>query len=360
MTPRILGIRCALIAAAAAGLLAGPTLPAAQTNLRMGLCARTVTAAVAPFAIATKLGWFAQEGITVQLVPLPGSTDCVKLTATKDVDLSLPSVEPVAIIHAQGVKIRTFYTAYQGNIYGLAVPEDSPIRTVADVKGKKIGVISMGAASVIIARALAAAHGMDPDRDIQIVVAGEGAQTAALVRSKQIDVLSQFDTQYALVENAGVKLRMLDTKDIDRYPSNGFIVLEENMAPRKKELIAMARGYARGTVFAINNPEAAIRILWEVYPQTRATGKDEATALRDDIKVLQARIVNWKLEKAGAKRWGENVEANYEAYMAFLLKWGIVKVPIPAKDLITNEWIDEINAFDPKAVAAEAQAYKYH
>ncbi|HEX7928464.1 MAG TPA: ABC transporter substrate-binding protein [bacterium] len=357
-------VRVAIVAAAAV-MLAGASalLPAtavwAQTNVKVGWCARTISSAAAPFAIATKMGWYAKAGISVQLAPLPGSTDCVKLVGTKELDASLPSVEPVAIIHKQGVKIRVFYTAYQGNIYGIRVPEDSPIKTLADIRGKKIGVTSMASAGVIIARAVAQANGMDPDKDISVVVAGEGAQTAALLRSKQVDALSQFDTQYALVENAGVKLRALDTKDIDRYPSNGFIALEESMASKKKELVALAQGYAMGTVFALNNPEAAIRILWEVYPQTKSTGKDEATAMRDDVKTLMARGANWRLEKVGAKKWGENLEPNYEAYMKFLVANKIVADYVPGKDVISNAWIDDINKFDAKAIAAQAKAYQY-
>jgi len=330
----------------------------AQTTVRVGWCARTVSSAAAPFAIATKMGWFAKDGIKVELVPLPGSTDCVKNVATKEVPYSLPSVEPLAIIRAQGVKAKIFYTAYQGNIYGIAVPEQSTIKNITDLKGKSIGVTSMASGGVIIARALAANAGMNPDSDIRIVVAGEGAQTAALVRSGQVDALSQFDTQYALVENAGAKLRMLDTKEIDRYPSNGFLALEETLQSRRKEAVALAQGYAKGTVFAIANPEAAVRILWEVYPQTKATGKDEATALRDDVKTLEARIRNWKLEKAGVSRWGENSEANYAAYGDFLQKWGVIKEKVPASDLVTNELIPEINDFDQAKISAEAKAYK--
>ncbi|HKE42052.1 MAG TPA: ABC transporter substrate-binding protein [Casimicrobiaceae bacterium] len=330
----------------------------AQTTVRVGWCARTVSSAAAPFAIATKMGWFAKDGIKVELVPLPGSTDCVKNVATKEVPYSLPSVEPLAIIRAQGVKAKIFYTAYQGNIYGIAVPEQSTIKNITDLKGKSIGVTSMASGGVIIARALAANAGMNPDSDIRIVVAGEGAQTAALVRSGQVDALSQFDTQYALVENAGAKLRMLDTKEIDRYPSNGFLALEETLQSRRKEAVALAQGYAKGTVFAIANPEAAVRILWEVYPQTKATGKDEATALRDDVKTLEARIRNWKLDKAGVSRWGENSEANYAAYGEFLQKWGVIKEKVPASDLVTNELITEINDFDQAKISAEAKAYK--
>jgi NitT/TauT family transport system substrate-binding protein len=304
------------------------------------------------------MGWFEKAGIKVQLVPLPGSTDCVKTVATKDVDYSVPSIEPLAIIRPQGVKALNFYTAYQGNIYGIMVPQDSPVKTFADLKGKTVGVTSMASAGVIIARALAAVNGMDPDRDISIVVAGEAAQTAALLRSKQVDALSQFDTQYALTENAGVKVRLLDTGPIAKFPSNGFVALEETLATKRAQSVALAQGYAKGTVFAIANPEAAVRILWEVFPQTKATGKDEATALRDDLKTLEARARNWRLEAGGVAKWGENSEANYGAYVDFLLKNGVIKEKVAVSDLITNALIDDINRFDANAIKTMAQGHK--
>ena len=333
----------------------------AQTStskLRVGFCSRTLSSATAPFAVATKMGWYKEEGIEVELVALAGSADCVKSISTRDIPFALPSVEPLAAARAQGIKAKIFYTAYQGNIYGIAVPADSPVQKITDLKGKSIGVISMGSGGVPVAKALVATAGMNPDRDVNIVVAGEGAQTAAMLRSKQVDALSQFDTQYAMVENAGVKLRLLDTKEIDSYPSNGFLALEETLKTRRKEAIGLARGYAKGTIFTINNPEVAVRILYEVFPQTKPTGKDEATAIKDDTKVVQARITNWKLEKAGVKRWGESSEANYTAYADFLLKWGVIKEKVVSKDLITNELIDEINKFDVSKIVTEAKAYK--
>jgi NitT/TauT family transport system substrate-binding protein len=122
--------------------------------------------------------------------------------------------------------------------------------------------------------------------------------------------------------------------------------------------VGLTRSYAKGTIFAMANPEAAIRILWEVYPATKPTGKDEATALRDDSKVLQARAQNWRLEKAGVKRWGESSEANYGAYADFMLRTGIIKQAVTAQDLVTNELIEDINKFDPEKIAAEARAYR--
>ena len=352
---KLFGLGAAL--AAVAGMFAASAAEA-QTTVRVGWCARTISSAAAPFAIATKLGWFEKMGVKVELVPLPGSGDCAKFVATGETLLALPSVEPVSVMRGQGAKLKTYYTAYQANIYGVAVPVDSPIKTMADLKGKKIGVIGMASASAIIVRALAKEEGMDPDKDISVVVAGEAGQTAALVRNGSVDALSQFDTQYALVENAGVKLRRLKHPSIDKFPSNGFIALEATLKDKRKEAVAIAQGYAMGTLFALNNPEAAIRILWEMWPQTKSTSKDEATALVQDISTLNARAVSWRLESVGAKKWGENIVENYQAYLDWLLANGTIKEKASAVEVLDNSLVDEINKFDAAAVVKAAKEWK--
>lgn len=343
-----------------AALLALPGMAwaAEPVPIRFGWCSRTLNSAAAPFAVAQKLGWFAEAGIKVTVIPMNGSIDCTKNVATGEVPYAVASIEPLAQLRPQGVKAVNFYTAYQGNIYGLAVPEDSDIHTVADLRGKRIGVTSMASGGVIIARALVANAGMDPDKDVKIVVVGEGAQTAALLRSHQIDALSQFDTTYALAVNAGAKLRFLDNKEIARFPSNGIIALESTLKDHTDQAVGLARAYAMGTVFTIANPEAAVRILYEVYPQTRPTGKDEATAVADDVKTIEARVKNWRLAAGGVTRWGESSLKNYDDYVDFLVKWGVVKQKVPASELVTNAYLDRIDAFDEKAVEAQARAYK--
>jgi NitT/TauT family transport system substrate-binding protein len=180
-----------------------------------------------------------------------------------------------------------------------------------------------------------------------------------MVRNRQVDALSQFDTQYALVENAGVRVRYLDRRDIERFPGNGFLASEESLRTRQKELVGLARAYAKGTIFTIANPEAAVRIVYEVFPQTKPTGKDEATAVREDLKVLEARMPHYRLEPAGVKRWGENSEVNYRDYVDFLVKWGVITQKVPTSDLITNDMIEEVNRMDVGKIAAEAKAYRY-
>jgi NitT/TauT family transport system substrate-binding protein len=353
-------MRRATIVLVLLALLSAAAAPAQATKLRVAICARTISMGVgSPFAVAMKMGWFKQEGLEIDIVPLPGSTDCVKAVATGEVPVALPSVEPLANGRPQGVKAKIYYTAYQTNGYGIAVPADSPIQSPAELRGKTIGVISLASAGVVMARAQVAAAGLDPARDVQIVVAGEGAQPAAMIRNRQVDALSQFDTQYALIENAGVRMRYLDRRQIERFPGNGFLASEETLRTRGRELIGLARAYAKGTIFAIANPEAAVRIVYEVFPQTKPTGKDEATAVREDLKVLEARMPHFRLEPAGVKRWGESSEVNYRDYVDFLVKWSVITQKVPTGDLITNEMIEEINRMDAGKIAAEAAAYRY-
>jgi NitT/TauT family transport system substrate-binding protein len=346
-----------VLCAAAAALLAFGAR-AAEKPVKVGFCAKTITSAAAPFAIAKKMGWYAPAGIQVQLVPVPGSTDCTKLVATGDLPYSLPSIEPLPAALRQGVKARIFYTAYQGNIYGIAVPRDSAIRSIKDLKGKKIGVASMGSGGVPVARGLLAMNGLDPEKDAHIVVVGEAAQAAALIRSEQVSALSLYDTQYALIDIAGVPLRMLDSGPVARFPSNGFFALEETLQKDRAQAVALVKGYAMGTVFAMANPEAAVKILYEVYPQTKPTGKSDEQALRDDVKTLLARAEHWKLEAGGVKRWGESSLKDFDAYEDFLVKWKVIEVKVPASAMVTNDLIEEVNRFDAAKIAAEAKAYR--
>lgn len=331
----------------------------AETVLKVGWAAPVVSAAATPFAVAQKLGWFEKAGFRLVFIPTPGSTDLVKLVATGDLLFGFPSVEPLAILRPQGVKAKMFYTAFQGNSYGLAVAADSPIHEYTDLRGKTIGVTTMGAAAVVIARALVADAGLDPQKDVRIVVVGEAGQAAAMVRNKQVDSLSQFDAAYAMIEHAGVKLRYMDKSRIAHFPSNGLFALEKTLVDHRAEAVALAQGLAKGTIFMMANPEAAVRMLYEAWPQLKPTGVDDADAIASALLQVRTVMHVFPLEQSNVKQWGESSLANYDAYVDFLVKWGVVKEKVPASDLVTNDLIADINKFDAAEVEALAKTYKH-
>jgi NitT/TauT family transport system substrate-binding protein len=227
---------CSLIA------VAGMTSPAfALDKVRLGWCTSVITHGVAPIAVATKLGWFKQEGIEVELVNFPGSSDCVRNVATGEVLAAVATPEPVAILQQTGVKTQVFYTAYRRNIFGVAVPVDSPIKKYADLKDKKIGVTSMASAGVVLARSGASDAGLDPDRDIRIVVSGQPGQSVVLLQRKEIDAVSQWDTQYTLMGLAGVPMRMLEDPLIDSFPANSLVASSDSIKNKRNLLVRLAR-----------------------------------------------------------------------------------------------------------------------
>jgi NitT/TauT family transport system substrate-binding protein len=329
----------------------------ALTKVRVAWCSKTLNIAVAPFAVATKMGWFKEGGIEVEVVPFGGSTEFIQNLVTGEVDFSHSTAEPLAAVRSRGVKGKVFYTVLHKNIFGLAVPADSPIHSIADLKGKTVGVTSMASAGVLIARAIAATNGLDPDRDFTLAAIGEAGQSAALIRSKQVDALSQFASQYALVEYAGIKLRKLDNSAIADFPSNGLAALDSTLNLKRKEAVALARGFAMGTLFADENTEAATRIMFEVYPESRPMGRDEATSIAMDKLVVDSLKFSQDVPALGVRQWGLSDVNAYENYLKFLKKWAVIKDDVPAADFVTNELIDDINKFDSAAVLKAATSY---
>ena len=117
------------------------------------------------------------------------------------------------------------------------------------------------------------------------------------------NALSQFDAAYALIENAGVKLRMLDNSRIAKFPSNGMVALEKTLTEHRAEAVTLGRGYAMGTIFAMANPEAAVRILWAAYPQTKPvvcqvlSSGDEVSVTADTHAKLKAETDRAKVQE---------------------------------------------------------------
>jgi NitT/TauT family transport system substrate-binding protein len=284
--------------------------------------------------------------VDFDLFTFAGSTDCMRNLATRELTIALVSPEPVGILALQGVKAKIFFDSYRRNIFGLAVAADSPIETYADLKGQSIGVLSMGSVGVVLARAVASAAGLDPEKDIRIVVSGEPAQTAALMRRGDVKVLSQFDTYYSMIERTGVKLRKIHDPAIERFPSNAWVALDDVMAKRRAEIVGFARAYAMGTAYSIKNPREAIQIVYELYPETKPQGGDPEQGVANDMITLGDRIATWRLDNPEKDSWGGiDVEA-FQSYFDWLSKWGLLKSHVDAKQVLTDELISEINQFD--------------
>jgi NitT/TauT family transport system substrate-binding protein len=342
MTPKAATGWLATILAMCAATVGVTATAAAQSKVRVGWCTSVISNGVAPFAIATKLGWYKELGLEVEIVNFPGSSDCVRNVATGEVLVAVPTVEPVAILSLTGVKTQVFYTAFRRNIFGIAVPEASPIKAYKDLKGAKIGVTSMASTGVVIARSVAASVGLDPDKDIRIVVSGQPAQTVVLLKRDEIQAASQWDTQYTLMGFAGVPMRMLSDPLIASFPANSLVALPATIMEKRDLLVKLARGYTMGAIYAVRNPKKATEIFLSVYPQNVPTGMPLDQAIERTTALLATVTDKWTLNDE-TKNWGESNIAIYQKYMDWLVEAKLLKQRVAADEIATNELIADIN-----------------
>lgn len=359
----------ALLLAAAMGLAAcgtasnqggGESPGTAPTKLKVLLALRSMYIAFAPFIVAQEMGYYREAGVDPELITCCGSTDVAKQIAAGQADIGAPSPEP-AIIGRQpevGMKVHFIYTAYRENIYQLAVPEGSPITSIAELRGKTVGVVNLGSGAVPAGKALIKNAGLDPDRDVRFVPIGEGLQAATAIKQKRVDALSLWDAMYAEVTNFDVKLHYLDNAPIAKYPSNGLLVRDDDLGPKAKAFGAFGRALAKGTLFTLENPEAAVRIMWKRFPELRPSNKTEAEALADGLRIVRSRFHVWTIDNRTTKKWGYNEPNEYRAFIDFMQQQGLVKVKVPVDDLVTNKLVDDFNNFDARKVREQARNWK--
>ncbi|MFZ4758017.1 MAG: ABC transporter substrate-binding protein [Burkholderiaceae bacterium] len=322
----------------------------------------TATQTSIPFAA----GFFEEEGLEVELKSARGSALGAQLVITGQADVvhagtSVGLMVPVS----KGSPLVAFYNMITQNFQMPAVPAESPIKQLTDLKGKKLGVIGQATATVPIVKAVLEDAGLDPNKDVTFVDVGYGAQAAAaLWITKQVDALAMYDSVYAAIESVSpdkYKLRVLTSPLSEKISfQTAMIAKPETIKTRRDALVRLGRAHAKATVFALENPDAAVRIHFKRYPEQKPTGMDDATALALGRRSLLSRLTNMRIDTMAVKRdkWGFMHELDVNTYLDMLKKIGDVDKSVDPKSIYTNELIDDINRFDVADIRRRAREFK--
>ena len=169
----------ATVAAAPAAL--GPRPARGATRVRIGTAVLGDYSMAGPVVVAMERGFFTREGVAAEFVPFRGGPDLLKAVMGGDILVGVTGATDILVFREAGSMIRMIATHTEGNHFTLNVATD--VHTVADLRGRAIGVTRAGATTWVFARMLAKKEGWDPDRDVQIVgLGGLDAQLAALAR----------------------------------------------------------------------------------------------------------------------------------------------------------------------------------
>ena len=168
-------------AAVAGGL--GPIGVRAQPSVKVGTAVLGDYALAGPFIVAADKGFFRTENINVEFVPFRGGPSLVKAVISGEILLGAAGSTDIFVFREAGMPLKMIATHTEGNHFTLNGAPD--LGGVADLKGKAIGVTSVGATTWVFARMVARQQGWDPDRDVKIVgLGGLDAQLAALARKE--------------------------------------------------------------------------------------------------------------------------------------------------------------------------------
>jgi NitT/TauT family transport system substrate-binding protein len=144
--------RSMLVGGAAAALLPGAVLGQSRPTVRIGVPTKTYfPTIIAETAIRQKQ--FEKEGINAELTIYRSGAEGFEALAAGATDLIYNSSSSVAAGIVKGVKSKCVANGGLG-YYGwhLVVKPDSPIRKLAELAGKKVGITSAGSGSDILAR----------------------------------------------------------------------------------------------------------------------------------------------------------------------------------------------------------------
>ncbi len=306
--------------------MAGAARANSPSSLRFGV---TVSDNVcyAPAFAAQELGFFEEAGVKVTIVPLRGSAIAEEALAAAQVDVIDHVVAYTGRDISRGNDARVIATASLGFLgWILIVRADSPITSVRELVGKKIGVGPRLSVGDMAAQRLSD----QVSGRFELIHNGPGALVPAL-RSGEIDAML-FSASVAQREVAAGYARVLVdlTDPSDRTAVHGYAASAAAREKRGDDLRRFLAAVLRATAYMKQNRDWSLRFL-----KSYVRVPDDALAM-----ILQDRII------ANLSSTGETKPDDAErAVMLAARAWDAPAImEIPTERIFTNEFLPEDGA----------------
>ena len=338
------GLACLLVLTAAVPARADDTVIVLGGSLN-------VTLFDAQDAVAYGAGFYAAEHLNVVKQFTGTASNCTQLLALGKGDICGSGMEPIIAGYDKGVRAQFFFNRDPHYDYVTAVLSDSPIRSLADFKGKNLGEYNVGSASEISTNTLLAGAGLSKN-DYAFTPVGGGAQALLALTSKKVDGVSFPDAELAVdTIVGGVSFRVWRDPLISDVPNVGYMSSPATIATKGDLLRRYARAMAKASLFIRYNPVAAARY-WLEEAHQKVTPEAVQTVAHE-IGIFQS---DYPAADPGNKRIGSFPLRGIQLYCKYLYDAGLTKGIVPADAIVTNQFVAFANDFDHQAVIAQAKA----
>ena len=212
--------------------------------------------------VLRRFGWLEEalreQGIGVEWVFSAGSNKANEYLRSEAIDFGSTAGAAALLARVNGSPIKTVYIYSKPEWTALVVPADSPITSVADLKGKKVAATKGTDPYFFLLRSLNEA-GLT-GADVEVINLQHADGRTALERG-EVDAWAGLDPMMAASElEAGSKLLY---RNID-FNTYGFLNANEECITQYPELTAtVLQAYERARQWILDNPEEAAQILAE-------------------------------------------------------------------------------------------------
>jgi NitT/TauT family transport system substrate-binding protein len=249
------------------GTTAAPVVapaPGGQPRQALKIGFANVTAVHSPLWAALEGGFFARNGLDVELANLGRSQSVQAALLAREVVIASVSGSSTVNLRLAGGDLVMVGAIFDTMPYQLATTRD--VTALTDLRGKSIGVNSFGGAADSILRFLLRQAGVDPERETTILQVGAQNERLAALRSGGIQATLVDPPFSSIAEREGLRV-LLDTTELGiAYP---------------QDVLVVHRDWLGG------NRDTARRVLQSLADGSKAFKTDRELALRTIMKWLQ-------------------------------------------------------------------------
>ncbi|WP_109482166.1 ABC transporter substrate-binding protein [Paraburkholderia sp. C35] len=168
-----------------------------------------------PLTIAERRNFFKDEGLEIEISDFAGGSQALKAAVGGSADVVSGAFEHTLLLQAKNQYFREFVLQGRAPQIVLAVSKKTMAnyKTIADLKGKKIGVTAPGSSTSIMASFVLAKAGLSA-KDVSFIGVGAGAGAIAALQSGQIDALANLDPVMTKLERSGEIRVVSDTRTL--------------------------------------------------------------------------------------------------------------------------------------------------
>lgn len=225
-----------------------------------------------PAVVAIRKGYYKDEGLEVRKIQMQPQIG-VKALVAGDVDylLAWGSALRAAVT---GVPIKVVASMASRPLHILIARAE--IKSGKDLKGKTIGVDSFAGTVDYLSRVAVRHYGLDPDRDVKIIVTGESPLRLAAIRAGSIDATAIDVAFAAKAEEEGLR-RLLNLAEITDLPLSGIGVTDKKLATEREQIKKVIRATLKGIRFMKQNRAETLQMMTDylgIKPSQAASAYD--------------------------------------------------------------------------------------